>query len=344
MGKVFLSYSRADSLDFARELHRRFVRDGIDCFFDEESIEWGAHFVLSLEKGLDECERIIVLLSPGFVNSEWTNVERTSIMLEDPANLKRKILPLLHLRCEPPRFLKALQYLDVTTTELFDKRYSKICHDLGGFLQPDALDVDPDSTVLPLPAPLPSRHRMPYPSLGSRFSGRVKPLLDLHQLLLQSDGIAVVEGIGVVVGTGGLGKTQLAIEYVHRFGNHYVGGVFWVNADQPYVNAIQELARYAGVELDDRLSEQQQAEMLWRGLVQYPGGMLIVYDNFLDDIAFQPWLPVNATQIKTLVTTRRQDLAQPKITLPFMDKNESLMVLNSRERQFDQEVLPLIDA
>ncbi len=38
MGKVFLSYSRADSLDFARELHRRLERDGVECFFDEASI------------------------------------------------------------------------------------------------------------------------------------------------------------------------------------------------------------------------------------------------------------------------------------------------------------------
>jgi len=41
MGKVFLSYSRADSQEFARELHRRLARDGIDCFFDEASIKWG---------------------------------------------------------------------------------------------------------------------------------------------------------------------------------------------------------------------------------------------------------------------------------------------------------------
>ncbi len=345
MGKVFLSYSRAESLEFARELHRRFVRDGIDCFYDEASIEWGENFVLALEKGLDECDHIIAVLSPGFVRSEWTTVERTSTTLDDPASLRRRILPLLHHLCEPPRFLKPVQYLDVTTETLFEQQYPKICRQLGGMLQPDAREVDFNSPVLPAVAPLPTRHRMPYPSLRSRFLGRVKPLLDLHKLLLQSDGIAVVEGIGVVVGTGGLGKTQLAIEYVHRFGAHYVGGVFWVNADQPYINVIQELAQYAEVQLDDRLPEQQQAEMLWRGLDQSLGVMLIIYDNFPGDIPFQPWLPVNATKIKTLVTTRRQDLAQPKITLPFMDNDESLLVLNSLERQFSrEETLPLIEA
>jgi hypothetical protein len=40
MGRVFLSHSSKDK-EFVRELYRRLTRDGVDCFFDEESIEWG---------------------------------------------------------------------------------------------------------------------------------------------------------------------------------------------------------------------------------------------------------------------------------------------------------------
>jgi len=146
MGKVFLSYSRKDALDFTRELRRRFVRDGIDCFFDEASIEWGEIFVRALENGLDECEQIIMVLSPGFVSSEWTTLERTSIMLDDPANLKRKIKPLLRQSCEIPRFIKPIQHIDVTTDELFEQHYPNICEKLGGVVQPDAAEVNFDST------------------------------------------------------------------------------------------------------------------------------------------------------------------------------------------------------
>jgi hypothetical protein len=40
--RVFLSHSSADK-DFVRELYRRLTRDGVSCFFDSESIGWGAN-------------------------------------------------------------------------------------------------------------------------------------------------------------------------------------------------------------------------------------------------------------------------------------------------------------
>ena len=43
MSQAFLSYSRADT-PFAEELYRRLIRDGVDCFYDQESIAWGANW------------------------------------------------------------------------------------------------------------------------------------------------------------------------------------------------------------------------------------------------------------------------------------------------------------
>ncbi len=120
MGKVFLSYSHSDE-DFVIELYRRLSRDGVDCFFDKESIAWGSNFVLELEKGIDESEIILLVLSPEFCQSEWTMIERTSSMLADPSGLKRKLRPLLLKECRDllPRFRCLLREV-----LLLDQKYS----------------------------------------------------------------------------------------------------------------------------------------------------------------------------------------------------------------------------
>ena len=173
MSKVFLSYNHKNE-DFVTELYRRLTRDGVDCFFDKESIAWGANWVIELEKGIDECEVIVLVLSPDFCRSEWTGIERTSSMVDDPNNLKRKLRPLLLEPCGDllPRFLKPIQPIDVSTTEKFEKNYPKICRQLGGSVIEEVRISDKNK--LPLLCRLPNRHRMPYRSLGNRFVGKGK--------------------------------------------------------------------------------------------------------------------------------------------------------------------------
>jgi hypothetical protein len=102
LARVFLSHSSRDK-EFVRELHRRLERDGVDCFFDTESIGWGENWVRALERALDECEQIVFVFSPEFCNSEWVELERTSSLAEDPSGLKRKVRPLLLRDCRQVR-------------------------------------------------------------------------------------------------------------------------------------------------------------------------------------------------------------------------------------------------
>jgi hypothetical protein len=46
-----LSHSSKDK-EFVRELYRRLTRDGVSCFFDTESIGWGANWVRALERAI----------------------------------------------------------------------------------------------------------------------------------------------------------------------------------------------------------------------------------------------------------------------------------------------------
>jgi len=336
--KVFLSYSRSNE-DFVKELYRRLTRDGVSCFFDQESIAWGANAVTELEKGIDDCDSVILCLSPDFCRSEWTKLERTSSMADDPGGLKRKLRPLLIEPCSDllPRFLKPVQHIDVSTPKKFEENYPRICREFGGSLVKESTPVDQDK--LPPVCRLPDRHWMPFRSFGNGFVGRVGDLWQINDMLRERK-TAVVEGVGIVVGTGGIGKTQLAIEYVHRFGASYPGGVFWIDAELGISNMIAQVVRGADIDIDSTLEERYQLIQLWKKLSQFPP-VLIVLDNFPENEPLQPWLPP-AGSIHTLVTTRRRDLNYSRLPLDFMTAEEGVMLLNTGERKFGQEAEKLV--
>jgi tetratricopeptide (TPR) repeat protein len=274
------------------------------------------------------------------VQSKWVELERTSAMADDPAGLKRKMRPLLLRPCEVPRFLKPIQLVDVSTAALFEQNYPRICGDLGGTVRPDPKPPT-DRGVLPPVTSLPPVHRMPYRSLGDKFVGRVEPLWRVYDQLAQGK-TSIVEGVGVVCGAGGLGKTQLAVEYVHRFNCHYPGGVFWVEADQGMARLIDVLSRSAQVEVDGKRPAADQLEEIWTELNRR-AAILVVLDNFPERESLEPWLPPSGS-IHVVVTTRRRDLTRhPQVSLPLLTVEEGLALLNSGTRRFGQEAEALVE-
>lgn len=340
--QVFLSHSSKDK-EFVKELYRRLTRDGVKCFFDIESIGWGDNWVKALERAIDECACIVFVLSPDFCNSEWVDVERTSSLADDPSALKRKVRPLTLRPCRDlptfPRFLRQVQAVDVSSGALFDRNYPRICQELGGVPGDDTILAD--RSKLPPVHPLPELHRMPYYSLGGKFIGRVGEIWELYDSLFL-DSTAVLQGTGVVAGTGGLGKTQLAIEYAHRFGSAYAGGVYWVDADLGIVAMITQISAAAGIEIDTKAEEPEQVGRLWRGLNSRNRPCLVILDNFPENVALRPYLPTTG-RVHTIVTTRRQDLAHATVRLPALSVEEGVQLLNSGERQFGDSARALTE-
>jgi tetratricopeptide (TPR) repeat protein len=261
-------------------------------------------------------------------------------MADDPGGLKRKLRTLLLEPCSDliHRFLKPIPHIDVSTPKKFEDTYPKICRALGGTLIEESTSADRDN--LPSVCRLPDRNWMPYRSLGDVFVGRVRDLWQINDML-QERKTAVVEGVGVVMGTGGIGKTQLAIEYVHRFGASYPGGVFWIDADQGISNMIAQVVQGANIDMDSKLEERYQLLQLWKTLSQFQPA-LIVLDNFPENEPLQPWLPP-ASSIHTLVTTRRRDLNYSRLPLDFMTAAEGIMLLNTGARKFGHEAAELVD-
>lgn len=183
---------------------------------------------------------------------------------------------------------------------------------------------------------------IPYHSLGKFFIGRNKKLEELHSIIIDEQ-TSIITGVGVVSGTGGIGKTQLAIEYAHRFKTFFQGGIFWVHAESGRQKMIDEIAVSAGFAIDGTEPEEKQMTSLWNYFSNMEN-VLIILDNFSETDILSPWLPPSSLNIHTLVTTRRKDLTKyASIELDFLEKKDGIKLLNSGKREIGKEAGELVE-
>ncbi len=133
MSKVFLSYYHKDE-QFVSELSNRLSRDGVECVSDKEPIPWGDNWMVHVAKRLDECDFIVLILTPDYCRTEWPKLEQSAFMVENSETRQKKIRPLLLKECqaELPPFLKPIQAMDISSAEKFETNYPTICQGLGG--------------------------------------------------------------------------------------------------------------------------------------------------------------------------------------------------------------------
>ena len=190
----------------------------------------------------------------------------------------------------------------------------------------------PSPDQLSEPGELPSSALVPY-QRNNDFAGRRESLLHLASLLLP-DGEKVKQRAVAVTGMGGLGKTQLAVEFCYRYGRYFPGGVFWLsfaNRD----NVADEVAaiggeRSMGLYRDtDRLTQIDKVGRVrraWQEVIP----RLLIFDNCEEESLLAEWLPVTGG-CRVLLTSRRGVWA-PEVgvtthALKQLDRAESVQLL-----------------
>ncbi|AOX04305.1 tetratricopeptide repeat protein [Moorena producens PAL-8-15-08-1] len=172
----------------------------------------------------------------------------------------------------------------------------------------------------------------------SKFVGRESELETLHQGLQQRERVV----ISAISGMGGIGKTELALQYaLNYYQENYLGGVCWLQArDGDLGNLGTQIVKFARKKmklsvpqkLDDQpLNLDEQAQWCWDNWQPSDNLVLVIFDDVTKFDNIKPYLPPNQPRFKIIITTRKQSLAESfdLLALEVLSEKAALELLES---------------
>ncbi|WP_335144722.1 tetratricopeptide repeat protein [Nostoc sp.] len=157
------------------------------------------------------------------------------------------------------------------------------------------------------------------------FVGREEELQNLHQLLQDNKQVA----IAAIAGMGGVGKTELALQYAIKRREIYNGGLCWLLAKTGDVGI--QVVQFARTQLDlkppedfDILAQVQYCWRRWR-----EGDVLLVLDDVSDYDEVKPYLQSLPSRFKVLMTTRQKLGRIAQLSLDVLQPEAALELLKS---------------
>lgn len=109
---VFLSYSHRDEAWVSGVLLPKLTENGLRVCIDVHDFALGAPLITEIERAVLQSRKTLLVLTPDYLASEWTEFENILVATLDPAARTRRLLPLLLKPAELPLRIRALTYLD----------------------------------------------------------------------------------------------------------------------------------------------------------------------------------------------------------------------------------------
>ena len=165
---------------------------------------------------------------------------------------------------------------------------------------------------------------VPFRPKGAGVIGR-SGFLERTFSTLHGEVLSPFGHIVALVGLGGLGKTQLAVEYATQYSDEYPGGVFWFGADEDIdaqLTILSDQAKWVSP-----LSDHKTKLDVALNRIRSQSDCLIIFDNVEEFQRIRPYLPHVIATPHLLLTTQREIPGVPSILLDFLDPTDSRSLL-----------------
>jgi len=189
-------------------------------------------------------------------------------------------------------------------------------------------EAEPARAAEKPPAPAPPVGNIPH-RRNRFFTGRDELLEELRSSLASGRTAALTQA---VVGLGGVGKTQLAVEYAYLHQEHYEN-VLWVQSDDEATLAV-EYTKLAGLLGLPESNDPGGAARLW---LETHDRWLLIFDNAENEKILDEYLP-RGQRAHIIITSRHPDwrTAVP-LQVPTWERGKSVDFLLERTGQDDKE-------
>jgi TIR domain/Tetratricopeptide repeat len=309
----FVSYTGADQA-WAEWIAEQLEDAGYTTLLQAWDFRPGSDFLHQMHQATSSAQRTVALLSAAYFGSQFGEAEWRAAFAKDPTGELGLLVPVRVQDCQPPGLLASRVYVDLVGLDEPAAAARLRAGLLGGRARPPGRRPYPGQATAAGGSRYPGRLPEVFgvPARNPNFTGRGALLHALRKQLMETKAGAVVQA-SAVHGLGGVGKTQLALEYAHRHAADY-DLVWWVPAEQPLAipDRLAALALRLGLpELDD---QEAQVDLLWDQLGRRER-WLLVYDNAEHPRDLAPYRPP-AGPGHVLVTSRNPAWGAMATTLP----------------------------
>ena len=326
--KVFLSYAWEQDQGENDKLQRwlRRVQDTLkaagaeDVFLDLTHMD--NKLTAAMQEGIETSRVVIIACTPRYaqrVSDASTNAafELRFILEQSGKRPDVKIMPVI-VRGSFAESVPA-QLQDFMVRNSADRLFEDLMTELNPLgIIPSVLECGIGDAQL---TPLLQRFQLTnLPPINPGFVGRAAVLETLHTQLAATRNVAVTQR-QTLSGLGGIGKTQAALEFAHRFENEYTF-CRWLISDteQAIETELERLARILKVNVENIDKKVWMANLFEE--LQRIDRWLLVLDNVESNDVISPFLPTLLKPGQHVIMTSRSQQFASTLNLDVLEQAE----------------------
>lgn len=353
MSDFFIDYHDAD-VQWARWIAYQLENAQYTVFYREQDILPGMNRVLGIDDALQGDVRIILLLSPDYLQQDSTSAIPSGGSIWSVKFGEGCLLPIRVRNYVVRGFLSTIEPIDLVGLGEVEARIKLLDSITAERQRPTASPNFPGFTERMQGTKRPRRYPGVLPPIwnvpqrNSIFTDRDTILSNLYEIFKEGQEGQVLTH--VINGLGGIGKTQVAIEYAYRY-NHRYDAVFWIDVsnEQTLIEHLTILVQLLALQeptpvriaIPYTIINLKLVVKQWLQALSNDRRWLLILDNIENFTLINDFIPSggNGHVLMTVRTQATGTIATSRHRLPEMSPEDGALLLVRRTGKFGPQAL-----